>query len=95
MGVEKTNIPARFDAPEVEHIDNVCFSRWPNLTRSQALRLIVMEHRLLTLAGILAYPDSARQREHCLQLVPSKVIDSSSGQGTEGMQKVATGGKSA
>jgi hypothetical protein len=95
MGVEKANIPARFDAPEVEHIDNVCFSRWPNLTRSQALRLIVMEHRLLTLAGILAYPDKASQREHCLQIVPSKVIDSAKGQGTEGSKNFAHGGKSA
>ena len=97
MGVTKTHVPGRFDAPEVDHIDDVRFSCWPTMKRSQALRLIVMEHRLLTAAGIIGREPIARKENHCSQIhsVPSAEPKRvSEGQGTEGMQKVATGGKS-
>lgn len=98
MGVTKTHIPARFDANEVNHIDDVRFSCWPTMSRSQALRLIVMEHRLLTAAGIIGREPIARKENHCSQIhsVPSvEPRRVSEGQGTEGGKNFAQGGKSA
>jgi hypothetical protein len=95
MGETKQLIPGRFDIPEVEHIDDMCFSHWPNLKRSEALRVIVMEHRLLTAAGILGRVGTSSKQKHCSPIGPLKVVDSTLGETGEGKQKLCTRRESA
>lgn len=67
MGVEKQNIGGRFDLANVQHIDDIRFSLWPNLSRSAVLNMIVTEHRILTEAHILGREAVGAQYKHRVQ----------------------------
>jgi hypothetical protein len=92
MGIERLHRTARV-APEVaEYIDDVRYSRWPHLTVSEAINLILNEHRLLNMAGILGSFSLGSQRGRCPQIPLETRTDSSGVSGADlprEVQKIA------
>lgn len=84
MGLTKASVTARLDAPNVQHVFSVCLSRWPHLSVSAAVNLIVAEHLAET---------QKRQRNLCLQKRERYLADSLRGETGEGSEKVCTGSR--
>jgi hypothetical protein len=86
VGATKRNLTGRFTDENVQHIFSVCMERWPHLSVSAALDLIVGRDR-----GAC----ELRQRLLCPQIQPRKVVDSSLGETGERCEKSCAQGKRA
>lgn len=67
MGVTKVNVTARISKENRQHVLDLMLSRWPNLSFSAAVDLVLEEHRLLMAAGILTRAIESWQRKPCLR----------------------------
>lgn len=83
MGIPQKPITFRVDEALIKHIELVQFSRDPALSQADAIRLILEEHRVLNMLGILNRRENTFQqvlrllssvRSECNSLSPLKSL---------------------